>query len=67
MRGRPDDSEKTIAIAFLRSGHPWLAFGTVMVKSGIRLLLAIAIIAGGVAIERSDGISTLLKHIPTAF
>lgn len=36
-------SETAIAIAFLRHGHPWLAFGTVVLKTCFRASLIAAL------------------------
>lgn len=38
-------TEKAIVLAFLRKGHPGLAFATVLVKSAIRTSRSVAVVA----------------------
>jgi hypothetical protein len=35
------DHEKVIALAFLRSGRPWFAFGVVLIASTPRILMSV--------------------------
>lgn len=46
-------SETAIAIAFLRHGHPWLAFGTVVLKTCFRASLVAAFSWAGVTLAPS--------------
>jgi hypothetical protein len=59
MALRGNDDEKAIVSAFLRTGHPWMAFGTVLIKSGVRIAAAAALV--GLALEQSAAIPALLK------
>jgi hypothetical protein len=65
MAVRATDNEKAIALAFLRSGHPWLAFGTVLVKSLTRVAIVVALVSAGYAIGRSPEVGQLLNALPS--
>jgi hypothetical protein len=63
MAIRATDNEKAIAIAFLRSGHPWLAFATVAVKSGTRVAIVVVLVGGGLAVGQSTSLA-FMKALP---
>lgn len=67
MANRISDNERAIAIAFLRSGHPWLAFGTVVIKSGVRVAIALTLVGGGLAIGQITGLVTMIKTLTHQF
>jgi hypothetical protein len=59
MAMRASDDEKAIVSAFLRSGHPWMAFGTVLLKSGVRVAIATTLVV--LALEQGTNVPALLK------
>ena len=61
MADRRHDDEKAVALAFLRSGHPWLAFGVVMVKSSVRVASATLLLGGYFLLEHGGATSALAK------
>jgi hypothetical protein len=63
---RRQDNEKELAIAFLRSGHPWLAFAIVIVKAGTRVVVTGALVAGALIIGPA-GASAFVKVLPAFF
>ncbi|WP_147385711.1 hypothetical protein [Oleomonas cavernae] len=58
------DDEKVIVSAFLQSGHPWMAFGTVMLKSGVRVTIATALMF--LALEQGNNVPSVLKLLGTS-
>lgn len=61
---RAGDDEKAIVSIFLRNGHPWMAFCTVLLKSGSRAVIATALVS--LALGQGTNVSVLLKffHLP---
>ncbi len=53
------EDEKAIVNAFLRNGHPWMAFGTVLLKSGVRIAIATALVF--LALEEGNIVPALLR------
>ncbi len=47
MNGRDSDNERAIVVAFLKSGHPRLAFATVAMRWATRLALMLCLAGGG--------------------
>ena len=62
---RKNDDEKVIVAAFLRSGHPWFAFGTVVLKSGLRIAICAALV--GLATQQGVAVPELVRLISTVF
>lgn len=63
MRGRGDDTERAIVAAFLRAGHPGLAFATVALKVLVRPLVAGGVAATGIVVGK-PGVEWVLTHLP---
>ena len=63
MRDEDQVTEKVIVLAFLRTGHPGLAFATVMVKSAIKASRSIAIVAGCLAMGPGGGGEALIAAV----
>ncbi len=59
MAMRASDNEKAIVSAFLRNGHPWMAFGTVLLKSGVRIAMVTALMS--LALEQGANVPALLR------
>lgn len=63
MKGSGDDSERAIVAAFLRAGHPGLAFATVALRALVK-----PIVAGGVAVTSiaigKPGVEWAMTNLP---
>ena len=64
MRTEECQAEKAIALAFLRKGHPWLAFGTVIVNSGARTINRMALLAICVVLGPGGGATAIVNSLP---
>lgn len=64
MRGSGDDSERAIVTAFLRAGHPGLAFATVALRTLVKPLVVGGIAVTGIATGR-PGVEWAITHLAT--
>lgn len=64
MSGRETNTEHAVVTAFLRSGHPRLAFGTVVIRSVVKLSTC-ALVAGSAAVAGKDGLGWIAQVLPT--
>ena len=64
MARRENDTERAVVIAFLRAGHPGLAFGTVLVRSATKLSI-FGLLAGGGLLAGRDGAAWVAQVFPT--
>ena len=46
MASHSPDNEKTMALAFLRYGHPWLAISVIVIKAVAQVAVTATIVAG---------------------
>lgn len=63
MAGRGDDSERAIVAAFLRAGHPGLAFATVALRTLVKPVVAGGVAATGIVLGK-PGVEWALTHLP---
>lgn len=63
MAGRGDDSERAIVAAFLRAGHPGLAFATVALRTLVRPVVAGGVAMTGIALGK-PGVEWAVTHLP---
>lgn len=63
VAGRGDDSESAIVAAFLRAGHPGLAFATVALRTLVKPVVAAGGVATGIALGKF-GLEWAVNHLP---
>lgn len=64
MGERGDDSERAIVTAFLRAGHPGLAFATVALRTLARPLVAGGVAVTGIVVGK-PGVEWAVSQLPT--
>lgn len=63
MSDRGNDTERAIVAAFLRAGHPRLAFGAVVVRALVRLTVAGGLAVAGAALGK-PGLELATASLP---
>lgn len=63
MARNENNNERAIVIAFLRAGYPGLAFGTVVIRSLMKMSI-IGFLAGGGLLMGQSGIAWVAETLP---